>query len=260
MSLRSAVWALALVGLSMATNAPVATPLAGAQPAALSAAGSSVTVQQAVRTGCYSDTQLRAVFDVAKFPSGSVTERKIKSYFYEQGSFPDRGVTKARVNALTWVYRGYKDKTTDNWHVQKLLAGVLYSKAQNRVDQGKMDWSLNGPQLSPGDFEGRNPAVLAMRLLAIQTSDTPPSQFISVALDYEVAKTFGQVVYAFQVRPDSELLGLRNCRLGGGEDQLQIAGGTPISNLHRRVRGESWTRYDQATKQWVPITGTFPPN
>lgn len=267
MLLRPFLFAFALAGVATAgcggshqvAEGPATEPPVGMQSAALSAAGSSVTVQQAIRNGCYSAAQVRAIFDAATFTSGSVTKQKIDSYFY-QGSFPDQGTTKARVNAVTWVYRGYGEKNTEDLHVRKLLAGVLYSKAQNRVDKNRMDWSAQGPELLPGDFTARNPAVLAMRLLATKTSDTPASQFNSVALDYNIASGFGTVVYAFQVRPDSEVLGLQGCRLGKGEDQLQIAGGTSISNLHRRVRGSDWMKYNQATGGWAPITGLFPPN
>lgn len=226
--------------------------------ATLVAGSSSVTIQQAIRDGCYSAGQLRALFDAATF-SGRITKSQIDLYFYN-GTFPDNSVTKMRVNAPTWVYRGYGEKDADNWHVRKLKQGILYSKAQNRVDQGKMDWNDNGPQLSfPSGLTGRNPTVIAMRLLAIQSSDKPTSQFNSVALDYDVAKSFGNIVYAFLVQPDSEILGLRDCRLGG-EDQLQIAGGTTISKLHRRVQGGLWMKYDAQTNSWIDITGSFPPN
>jgi hypothetical protein len=60
-------------------------------------------------------------------------------------------------------------------------------------------------------------------------------------LDYKVASAFGNTVYKFQMAPNSAVLGLRNCSLsGGGETQIQVPGGTPITNLHRFEKSKGY--------------------
>ena len=99
-----------------------------------------------------------------------------------------------------------------------------------------------------------------MRLLALQSSDTPQSQFVSFALDYATTGTFGEAVYALQVNPNSPILGLVNCKTAGGEVQVQILGGTTFDTLYRKLRTESvWKRYDRKNDTWIAVpNGTVP--
>lgn len=228
-------------------------------------AEAGVTIREAIRGGCYGGQQIKAIYDVVVGDGlGSVTRQKMKYYF--SGSFSDNAITKNRVTAPdTWVFRG-DDAPDSSVRIQKLKEGFLYSKAQKRVDDLRRQggnisefWQSNGPELKKNEADIRNPLFLMMRLLAIQTSDTPPSQFISVGLTLDTASTFGDPVYAFQVNPDSPILGIRNCQVSG-EDQFQILGGTEIQALHRKRRAISkWEKYDSKTKGWVEINGRIPP-
>ena len=226
-----------------------------------------VTVQQAIREGCYTSAQAKEIIAQGErsTPMGTVTLEKAKLYLERVN---DRSVTRTKVTAPeTWVYRGYDDAS--NWHTEELLDGVIYSKGQNARDKAirrgiseKSFWGKNGPQLrheasSVGSFPGE-PTYFMMRLLAIQTSDTPPSQFVSFALNYKLASEFGEVVYALQVNPDSPVLGLQNCNLKG-EYQVQILGGTTFGVLYKKKRGQNWERYDRSNRVWGPVaSGTVP--
>src|SRR5262249_12975887 len=157
--------------------------------------------------------------------NGRITKQKLQEYFPQGSSFGDNKTTKVYVTAPdTWMFRGYNGPD-DSPHVAAMKQGRLYSKANMRLDKelargGEPPsqiisdfWERFGPNVQPIADNGRNPTTIVLRILAIQTSDTPPSQFISVALDHATAKTFGDPVYAFQGSPNSPLLGLVNCQL-----------------------------------------------
>ncbi|GGC18480.1 hypothetical protein [Dickeya fangzhongdai] len=226
-----------------------------------------VTVEQAIRDGCYTSDQVRDLIEIGEKnkPMGTVTLNKAKANLT---SSEDRSITRTKVTAPeTWVYRGYED--ADNWHTNELLYGVIYSKGQNARDKAirrgisESDfWSKNGPQLElkhPGtDMSPSESTYFMMRLLSIKTSDTPPSQFVSFALNYKLASEFGEVVYALQVNPDSPILGLRNCTLNG-EYQFQILGGTRFNTLYKKHRGKEWQRYNRDANTWQSVPkGTVP--
>lgn len=233
---------------------------------ASTAACADVTVQEALAGGCYSKDEVKGIIDTAKAgkPMGSRTlekENELTSNYGEK-------ITYSKVTApATWVYRAYEGATTDNWHVQKLKAGVIYSKAQNDLDKyvergGKPKdyWDIDGPDLHASGTQFPSATLTTMRLLAIQSSDTPKSQFVSFALDYETTKTFGEAVYALQVNPNSQILGLVDCRTKGGEVQVQILGGTKFEKLYRKIKNETnWKLYNRDTKLWVAVpNGTVP--
>ncbi|MBJ2247428.1 MULTISPECIES: hypothetical protein [Pseudomonas] len=223
-----------------------------------------VTVQQALNAGCYDNQQMREIIDTAKAgkPIGSRTLEKENELTSTYGA----KITDSRVTApATWVYRAYEGADTNNWHVQKLKAGVIYAKAQNDLDKyiknggtPEKYWAIDGPDLHQPDFPSAT--YTTMRLLALQSSDTPQSQFVSFALDYATTGTFGEAVYALQVNPNSPILGLVNCKTAGGEVQVQILGGTTFDTLYRKLRTESvWKRYDRKTDTWIAVpNGTVP--
>lgn len=225
-----------------------------------------VTVQQALSAGCYDTQEMRGIIDTAKAgkPMGSRTLEKENELTSSYGG----KITDTRVTApATWVYRAYESADTNNWHVQKLKAGVIYSKAQNDLDKyvkgggtPQEYWAIDGPDLHALGFNGAT--YTTMRLLALQSSDTPKSQFVSFALDYATTGTFGDAVYALQVNPNSPILGLVNCKTPGGEVQFQILGGTTFNTLYRKVRTDKdWKRYNRDTDQWVTVPkGTVPEN
>lgn len=223
-----------------------------------------VTVKQALSQGCYDNEEMRKNIDAAKAasPIGTRTLEKEKEL---TSSYGDK-ITYARVTAPdTWVYRAYEGANTNNWHVSKLKEGVIYSKAQNEVQRYIRDghtaadfWLRDGPDLhTPGLASA---IYTTMRLLALQSSDTPQSQFVSFALDYATTGTFGDAVYALQVNPDSPILGLVDCKTAKGEVQVQILGGKTFDTLYRKLRSEhTWKRYDRNTQQWIAVSnGTVP--
>jgi hypothetical protein len=228
------------------------------------AAFADVTVSQALSGGCYDNDEMRGNIDFAKAarPIGSRTLEKENELTSTYGG----KITYSRVTApATWVYRAYEGATTNNWHVKKLKAGVIYSKAQNGLDkfvaEGRKPaeyWAIDGPDLHQLGFVGA--IYTTMRLLAIQSSDTPQSQFVSFALDYATTGTFGDAVYALQVNPDSPILGLVDCKTKGGEVQVQILGGKTFDTLYRKLRTESvWKRYDRQNDTWIAVpNGTVP--
>ncbi|NJM32537.1 MAG: hypothetical protein HC848_06320 [Limnobacter sp.] len=96
----------------------------------------------------------------------------------------------------------------------------------------------------------RSQTALALQILALQSSAKPLSQYSSVALDYQTAKSFGGDVYGFYLNPSSPVLGLQSCQLQG-EKQYQVPSGTPITALHRNINGKGWEKYISSSKTWV---------
>lgn len=225
-----------------------------------------VTVQQALSGGCYDNHEMSEIIGTAK--AGKPIGRRTLEKENELTSTYGGKITDSRVTApATWVYRAYEGPDTNNWHVQKLKEGVIYAKAQNDLEKyikrgGTPEeyWAVDGPDLHEPGFSSAT--YTTMRLLALQSSDTPKSQFVSFALDYATTGTFGEAVYALQVNPNSPILGLVNCKTPGGEVQVQILGGTTFNTLYRKVRTEKdWKRYNRDTQQWVTVPkGTVPEN
>jgi hypothetical protein len=225
-----------------------------------------VTIKQALADGCFDTSEMRGIIEAGKKtePQGSRTleqEEKLTSDYGQK-------ITNSKVTAPgTWVYRAYEGPGALNWHVRKLLAGEIYSKGQNDLDKyvsrgGRPEdyWKIDGPDLLKKGSSFSSSTYITMRLLALQSSDVPPSQFVTFALNYDTAKSFGQAVYALQVNPNSQILGLVNCKQSGGEVQFQILGGTTFQTLYRKVLNEEkWKRYDRKSEQWVEVpNGTVP--
>jgi hypothetical protein len=223
------------------------------------------TIEQALRNGCYTGAQTRALLDKA-LPqiNGTLTRQRLDYNFPDGSGFADNVITKDYVtSAETWVFRGYDGPDTSP-HIMALKQGSLISKSKMQLDKRiakggqpeeqiiKEFWDQNGPNVATLDDSGRNPITILLRLLAIKSSDVPASQYISVAVDFATAASFGNPVYAFQVNPHSPLLGLVGCRLEG-EFQLQIPNGTAIANLHRRFRNGPWEKYNPSLGQWAPV-------
>ncbi|BAZ33642.1 hypothetical protein NIES4074_61560 (plasmid) [Cylindrospermum sp. NIES-4074] len=168
-----------------------------------------------------------------------------------------RLITIHKVTKLTWVYRGL----TIPGELKYLQTGYTYSKALRILSQPENPrykyevWKDIGPNIALFD----NPddtRYNALRILAIRNSDKPASQFSSVALEETLAKSFGDILVAFQVIPNSPVLGLNECvhklpngKPPGGEIQLQIAGNTPIKNLKKK-NGNTWETWDSSSGVW----------
>ncbi|MEH1851298.1 MAG: hypothetical protein V7L11_06340 [Nostoc sp.] len=190
--------------------------------------------------------------------AGTITQRQIKKLPTRDNGW----MTKERVtDPNTWGYRGLGIPG----EINVLQSGVLLSKAtrllKKRPNNTSFEtslkfWGQHGPALEW--LPGGNSDVIAdaLRILATQSSDEPKSQFVSVGLDEKTALSFGNIVVAFQVVPNSPILGLENCG-AGGEMQFQIAGGTPIHNLqmfdHTKPRF-GWQKWDANKKQWMKTT------
>jgi hypothetical protein len=194
------------------------------------------SVNAALRDGCFSREALQSIRDATlqRTNLGTITRRKLEDYTPR-----DQWATRFYVtDPNTPAYRAPTIPNED----MSLTSGHLISKAQNKVsklspDQVSGFWARNGPLLgptAPPDLK----LELALRMLATSSSDEPPSQFVSVALDFRVAEGFGNdVIYKFYLAPDSPILGLRQCdRTKGGELQFQVPGGTPIHLLQRYHR------------------------
>jgi len=163
--------------------------------------------------------------------------------------------SRFRVRTLMW---GFRTVTGPN-EVESLCNGRLLSKAQallqkdpNNETRTKIFWLVNGP-----DVSGLGEAELdALRFLAIQSSDVPKSQFVSVALDLPTAHTFGDPVYAFKVQPLSPVFGLRRSDCSAlGEIQFQVLGGTPITDLWRYFyKSGQWESFDMSARRWFRVS------
>lgn len=212
-----------------------------------SAAPKRVSVAQAVAGGCRTAAEVSSVVSstLGRGDLGTKTRAKL-------GEFRVTGdwVTKVLVtDPDTWGYRATNIPSEE----QKLTAGNLASKAERRLSkltgpQVTEFWRSNGPQVS---INQQDSLTLSLQMLATASSDEPPSQFSSVALDFGVASRFGDIVYRFQLKPQSPVLGLRGCKLIG-EVQIQPPGGTPIRNLHRYdQRKRYWERYEAGV--WLKV-------
>lgn len=214
---------------------------------------SGVTVNQAVSAGCRTADEVNAVITNALNNRylGSKTRDKITQFGKR-----DNWMTKLDVtDPNTWGYRALTIIGED----KVIVTGKLYSKALRRLskkskDKEKEFWADNGPQINRP--EQRSDVALTLQMLATSSSDEPPSQFLSVALSYDVASQFGfdndNIVYKFQMTPNSPVLGMTNCQLNKGEVQIQVPGNTPIRNLQRFNKKKGyWEKYQNG--QWVRL-------
>lgn len=95
-----------------------------------------------------------------------------------------------------------------------------------------------------------------LRILATKNSSYSPSQFVSHALDYQTASRYAasKYVFAYKIIPSSPLMGIDDSAIiGEGEEQYQILGGTPITELYRCPAvgdGKRWEKYNFSAKVW----------
>ncbi len=199
----------------------------------------TVSVAQALAAGCRSETDITNTINEALSRSdlGTKTREALSNF-----SKPNGWATRSDVTDPRTV--GYR-ATPFSAEIASLEAGKLMSKAERRL-VGKSDeyiasfWQTEGPKIDPAQ---RGAVNLALQMTATASSDIPVSQYLSVALDYDVASAFGNVIYKFEMDPKSPVLGMRDCKLEG-EVQIQPPGGTPIRNLFRFDKSKSyWERY-----------------
>jgi hypothetical protein len=161
---------------------------------------------------------------------GSITEEAVDNLL--QGS--TSGVAGNQIEKEVWVFRttGFPKEIR---HMERHLETL--AKAFFRTP----DWDLHGPSANSAN-------ALALRLLALSSSDSPKSQFSSVALTFGVAASFatsGQYVYAMKMVPNSRIFGIKDCEANDwskGEIQMQPINRTKIIGLRRKlaaaVRGQ----------------------
>jgi hypothetical protein len=213
---------------------------------------SVVTAERAAQQDCYSDEELKTLAGSFLPPAhaglGSVTESKLTAY---RSSITNKSTTREEVTYPdTRVYRAPTIAGEEAAYVE----GHIISKAQKRLTKltSPADiadfWASFGPDLAT--HPNPNLATI-LRLLATGSSDSPPSQFVSLALTEQVARLFGSTIYAFRLTPNSPVLGLRGCALNtGGEVQYQAMGGTPIHDLYRSKGPNNWEVFDFQSKIW----------
>jgi hypothetical protein len=200
-----------------------------------------LTVGQAVAAGCRSKESVQAILDDAlKVPNlGSITRPQIEAFRFFGDSITLLQVTDPE----TWGYRA----TDFPEEIKSLENGVLLSKGRRLAAKSSDEadfWARHGPSLP---FRTANSLSQTFQMIATADSNKPMSQYASVALVYDVARRFGNTVYKFQMAPNSAILGLQNCTVGPGEDQVQVESGTPIKNLQR---------YSTLTNYWETYDGT----
>lgn len=124
-------------------------------------------------------------------------------------------------NYVTSKIRGFRT-TEYPWEWEALNLGYLKSKNK----QTTFSSDSIGPMLSSDMTEdSNNLIVLAMRLLAVNNSFQPRSQFVCVAPTLEIAKQYKGRIFSFDVIPNCPLL------TKDGVAQYQILGGTTITNV-----------------------------
>ncbi len=211
----------------------------------------TTTVQSAIRSGCRTKANIDALVTqtLSRPDLGEMTRAKLTE-FSRRGDWATFAVV---TDSDTWGYRA----ATILGEVNKLKQGRLTSKSARQLSRWSGPvaefWASYGPDMSAPQHDATS---LSLQMLATSSSDEPPSQFVSVALDYSVASGFGDPVYRFQLNPQSPVLGLSNCQKVG-EVQIQPPGGTPIRNLQRfdRTKGY-WEKYQAGV--WVQIGGLDP--
>lgn len=210
---------------------------------------SAVTVQAALLHGCNTETEATQILRNAKkkMVNGSRSYRALQGIL-DSGGVSGEWMTTLDVTDEIMVYRG----TNRHYDIAAMMKGELISKAQ--VELAKKGnptefWEQNGPEIT-----SESPKYLrhAFQILACASSISPRSQFVSIALTYEVAAPFASsgYVYRFKVKPMSPILGMKQCSQNKGEVQYQIQGGTKISELARR-RNQGWESFDFKTQRWA---------
>ncbi|RKG80457.1 hypothetical protein [Corallococcus terminator] len=195
-----------------------------------------VSVDQAIKAGCRTAAENTATVNdaLSRTTLGTKTREKLSAFSKGDGWATRQYVTDPET-------RGYRAATIRNEEAA-LMAGRLTTKAE-RFSSGLSGpeltefWQANGPQLAANQQDNLS---LALQMLSTSSSDEPRSQSTSVALSFDVASGFGNVIYHFRLNPQSPVLGMSQCKTTG-EVQIQPPGGTPIRDLRR---------YDRTKKYW----------
>ena len=206
------------------------------------------TLTKAINGGYFSQRELKTMIDntIKAAEKGGIVERVLTEKAYQ---IQTTNVTKTVVNTTQIVFRA----TDIPQEINNILENMtLYSKAQRRKAHQEPVIDIATQNTTQADY------ATVLRIAAIKASYEPPSQFVSIALNMECANRFkgmSKTVYAFEIIPNSPVLGLDSPGVvGKGEDQLQILGNTPIINLFRYPdNSEKWQiyHYNKATKTGV---------
>lgn len=210
------------------------------------------SLEGAVKGGCFNKEELRSMVEktLDATEEGSVCRREIEARAQQ---IQETYLTRQYVNTLQYVFRGPTIPREQEYIMENRK---ILSKAQKRQNLLKPIIKVDSQNTEQYEYS------MVLRALAIKSSDVPPSQFVSHALDYATAERFaarGKCVFAYKLVPNSPLLGFKKEGVvGEGEDQFQILGGTEITKLFRFI-DEHWEQYDFTAKAWSK-TGKRPIN
>ncbi|GLS25119.1 AbfB domain-containing protein [Marinibactrum halimedae] len=215
------------------------------------------SVAQALSEGCRSHSDVIQLMDklLVNNEIGTITKEQVN--IFKDRSNLGNWMTKNDVtDPKTCAFRG----TDSPKELVAMENGYLSAKAQRKINGFNGDsqkitsfWESHGPQIYYPDQ--RSDTAIALQALSLESSFSPQSQSLSVALDFKVAEGFGNNIYGFYVNPQSPVLGLKKCSLAeeGGEVQFQIPNQSQITELHRFIRDKGWFKYNINSKNFEPI-------
>lgn len=201
----------------------------------------SISLMKAVDSGCISKRTLEKMH---KRTTKAVTPKSVcaRALKNQKESIIGSLVTSLCVTTPQCVFRSPLAKEVK--YIEE--TGKTLSKVIRDGDETQ-------PIITQEDQNGKQfDYATILRILATKSSAEPKSQFSSFALDFKTASSFGDNVYAVNLIPNSPLLGLgQENKLGTGEDQFQILGGTPVIELYRLISpSKFWQVYDFKKKKW----------
>lgn len=211
---------------------------------------SSVGIEESLDAGCYTQAELSEMWEntVKATADGSVTNTALKM---QKDRILESKVTKKEINKSIYVFRSVAA-------VKELMLvkekRQVVSKAQRANVFDKPIISIEKQNTAQKDY------ALILRILATKASNKPLSQFASHAFDFETANKFGDLMVAYKVVPNSPFLGLHErMEVGRGEDQLQILGGTDITDLYI-YKEKKWYWVDSKGEERKITDGNRPVN
>lgn len=211
---------------------------------------SSVGIKESLDSGCYTQEELKNMWKstVAATVDGSTTNTALRM---KKDSILESKATKKEINKSIYVFRSVA--ASEELKLIKAKRQVV-SKAQRANVFDEPIISIEKQNTSQKDY------AFILRILATKASNTPLSQFASHAFNFETAKKFGDVMVAYKVVPNSPFLGLHGTmKVGKGEDQLQILGGTDITDLYI-YKNKKWYLIDSQGNEIRITEGKRPVN
>lgn len=173
----------------------------------------------------YSRDELAKMFNATYEAADEISKRNLKNkeFFIKSYYLPQKLIKKRHL-----VFRAMRPQDIEYIVPNK----KTYSKAAERRPDVK-------PAITQkGQNEDQKKYATVLRIAAVSDSSQPVSQFTSNAFNMETATLFGKKIYAYDVCPNSEFLGIES-----KECQCQILNGTPIESLYR-FENNTWQEFD----------------